>query len=55
MVLFDATALLYVLDPEAKAPIDPETGEPVSRVKNRIEFLIDELEKQKEKIIVPTP
>ena len=27
MVVFDATALLYLLDPEAKAPTDPETGE----------------------------
>jgi len=55
MVVFDATTLLYLLDPEAKAPTDPETGEPVSRIKNRIAFLVSELEKSKEKIIVPTP
>jgi hypothetical protein len=24
MVVFDATTLLYLLDPEAKAPTDPE-------------------------------
>ena len=55
MVVFDATTLLYLLDPEAKVPSDPETGEPVARVKERIEFLVRELEKGREKIIVPTP
>jgi len=55
MVVFDATTLLFLLDPEAKAPTDPETGEPISRVNDRITFLIGELEKRKEKIIVPTP
>jgi len=55
MVVFDATTLLYLLDPEAKAPTDPKTGEPVSRVKDRITFLVSDLEKRKEKIVVPTP
>lgn len=55
MVVFDATALLYLLDPEVKAPTDPETGEPVSRIKDRIAFLVDDLERRKEKIVVPTP
>jgi len=55
MVVFDATTLLYLLDPEAKAPTDPETGKPVSYVKERIAFLVSELEKSREKIIVPTP
>jgi len=55
MVVFDATTLLYLFDPEAKAPTDPETGNPVIRVKERIAFLVSELERRKEKIIVPTP
>ena len=55
MVVFDATTLLYLFDPEAKAPTDPETGNPVTRVKERIEFLVSGLEKRKEKIVVPTP
>jgi hypothetical protein len=55
MVVFDATTLLYLFDPEAKAPTDPETGNPVTRVKERIEFLVSDLEKRKEKIVVPTP
>jgi hypothetical protein len=55
MVVFDATTLLCLLDPEAKAPTDPETGEPITRVKERIEFLVRELQSAREKIIVPTP
>jgi hypothetical protein len=55
MVVFDATTLLYLLDPEAKPPTHPETGEPVSHVKERIAPLVSELEKSREKIIVPTP
>jgi hypothetical protein len=47
--------LLYLLDPEAKPPTSPETGEPVSHVKERIAYLVTELEKSREKIIVPTP
>jgi len=55
MVVFDAATLLYLLDPKAKAPTDPKTGRPVSHVKERIAFLVSELEERKEKIIVPTP
>jgi predicted nucleic acid-binding protein len=55
MVVFDATTLLYLLDPDAKAPTDPETGQPVGNVKDRIEYLVAQLEKSREKIIVPTP
>jgi hypothetical protein len=55
MVVFDATTLLFLLDPAAKAPTDPETGEPVVRVNDRISRLVGDLEKRKEKIVVPTP
>lgn len=55
MVVFDATTLLFVLDPEAKVPTDPKTGEAVTSVNERIVLLVNELERRKEKIIVPTP
>jgi len=55
MVVLDATTLLYLLDPDAKAPQDPQTGQPVTQVKERMEYLVATLTKQKEKIIVPTP
>ncbi len=55
MVVFDATVLLLFLDPDAKPPLDPATGAPVDRCKDRIEHLVATLEKQKDKIIIPTP
>lgn len=55
MVVFDTSVLLLVLDPNAKPPIDPSTGEPLDRAAERIEYLIDNLTADKEKIVVPTP
>jgi len=55
MVVFDATALIYLFDPKTKAPIDEMTGTAVTHVQERIEFIIRELNKRNEKIIVPTP
>ena len=40
MVVFDSAVLLLVLDPNAKAPSDPATGESVEKAAERIEYLI---------------
>jgi len=55
MVVFDSSVLLLVLDPNAKAPSDPGTGEPVDKAAERIEYLIEMLSADKEKIVIPTP
>lgn len=55
MVVLDSAVLLLVLDPRAKAPNDPATGEPVERAAERIEYLIGNLTADKEKIVIPTP
>lgn len=55
MVVFDSAVLLLVLDPNAKAPNDPATGEPVEKAAERIEYLIGNLTADKEKIVIPTP
>jgi predicted nucleic acid-binding protein len=55
MVVLDATTLLYLLDPDAKAPTDPETGQPVAHVRERVEHLVSTLEKERQKVVVPTP
>lgn len=55
MIVLDTSVLLLVLDPKAKAPIDPSTGLLVEKAAERIEHLIDILAADKEKIIVPTP
>lgn len=55
MVVFDSSVLLLVLDPNAKAPIDSDTGVTVEKAAERIEYLIETLTADKEKIIIPTP
>ena len=55
MPVFDATALLYFLEHDAKAPLDPETEKPVADAKARIDLLIRTLEGRRETIVIPTP
>ena len=55
MVLLDATTLLPLLSDDVPAPPDPKTNQPIERVKERIDYLVAQLEKNKEKIIIPTP
>ncbi len=54
MVVIDATILMLVLRPESGAPTS-SAGRPIDFVKERISFLIDELEKSGSRIIIPTP
>lgn len=55
MPVFDATALLYFLEPDARAPLDPATNRPVADTKARIDFLIRTLQDRHETIVIPTP
>jgi len=55
MVVFDSSVLLLVLDPNAKAPNDPDTGKPLEKAAERIRYLIENLSTAKEKIIIPAP
>lgn len=55
MVVFDSSVLLLVLDPNAKPPNDPSTGQPLKNAAQRIECLIANLTADKEKIVIPTP
>ena len=55
MVAVDTSVLLLFLNPHAKAPVDPSTGEPVERAGERIEYLIATLEAAGEHLLVPTP
>jgi len=55
MVVFDSSVLLLVLDPDAKAPVDPNTGERVENAAGRIAYLIENLTADKEIIVIPTP
>lgn len=55
MAVFDSTMLLLLLDPSAKAPIDPQTGQPVADAKDRMEALVETLQARQEAVVVPTP
>ncbi len=55
MAVFDATALIHLLEPDASAIVDPATRKPASDAKVRFDHLADELETRGERIIIPTP
>jgi predicted nucleic acid-binding protein len=55
MVAIDNTFLSLMLHPRAKPPNDPATGKPVERIEDRIDKLIEDLDSESERIILPTP
>jgi predicted nucleic acid-binding protein len=56
MVLFDNTFLTLVLHPTLKRPPqDPATGRAVENVSERIDLLLETLERDRETIIIPAP
>jgi len=55
MVVFDASVLLLILNPDARPPLDPETERPVERAADRINTLIQQVSDDREKVIIPTP
>jgi len=54
MVVIDATMLLLLLRPGTPVPAGP-SGIPVDKPKERIDYLVGQLERERTKIIVPTP
>jgi hypothetical protein len=55
MITIDANILIYLIDPAASAPTDPATIQPVSRCRDRLEYLILNLTKRGTKLLLPTP
>ena len=55
MVVFDATMLMLLIRPESGCPLDSATGLPVDSVGERIAHLIEQHEKNKIRIGIPTP
>jgi predicted nucleic acid-binding protein len=55
MVGVDETVLSLMLHPAARPPKDPTTGRPVERVEDRIEKLLEDLDADGERIVIPTP
>ena len=53
-VVFDAGMLILLLQEGARAPVDPETKEPINRATERIEFLRNKLIDLHVKIVILT-
>jgi predicted nucleic acid-binding protein len=54
-VVFDTAFLVVLLDESVVSAHDPRTNGPIDRPKERLNHLITELEKQRAKIVIPTP
>lgn len=54
-IAFDNTMLSVILNPNGRVPDDPDTRKPVEYAKDRADALIQKLEKDRRKIILPTP
>lgn len=55
IVAFDASILVYLLDENAAAPLDPDTNQPVTACRERLNHLVATLARNNGKIVVPTP
>ncbi len=55
MILLDATAFTLLVNPAASPPLDPNSGQPVTRVAERFAHLESEVQRLSDTIIIPTP
>lgn len=54
-IVVDSSVLVFLIYPEAPAPLDPTTGEPVPYCQERIEGLLEKADGDGHEIIIPTP
>lgn len=54
MVVLDTATLLFVLQPDARAPLGDD-GEPVSKCRERVDALLKNLSDAAVRVVVPTP
>jgi hypothetical protein len=55
MVAMDAGYLGLLIHPSARPPKDPATKQPLIRVQERIEKLVDDLNATSDRVVIPTP
>lgn len=55
VVVFDTSVLLLAIHPEASPPADPGTQKPLEFAKQRVDYLIRQLQKSRSKVIIPAP
>lgn len=54
-IVIDTSVLIFMADPHAPAPLDPDTGKPVPHCRERVEGLLEGLDDAEAVLIVPTP
>ena len=54
MILLDATAFALLVNPNADAPRDPSSGQPVSFARERFAYLEAEVQRTGDTILIPT-
>ena len=54
ILVVDSSALTLIINPDADPPNDPDTGLPLTRVRDRVELLLSTMG-ARDTIIVPTP
>lgn len=55
MIAVESTTFALIVNPDAKPPVDPATGRPLTQARERVEHLIATLEREENPILVPTP
>lgn len=55
MIAIDNTLLSLLLHPKARPPQNPKTGQPIDRLEDRLERLLQDWEEDNETILIPTP
>lgn len=55
IVVFDASMLVYVVTPNAAAPIDQKTNQSVTQCAERIEYLLNNLQQARGRVVIPAP
>jgi hypothetical protein len=55
IVAVDASTLTLLVNPDADPPLDPDTGQPLTRASERLGKLIDEVERRRGTVLIPTP
>lgn len=55
VVVFDTSVLLLAIYPEVAPPADPKTEKPLEFSKQRVDYLIRKLQKNRSKVVIPAP
>ena len=54
-IVLDSSVLIYLVFPGTSAPLDPSTGKPITHCEQRIEGLLEAIDKTGIQLIIPTP